>query len=172
MSDHALFCSNTEVIPVGVADAILKRTAANTGWEFRTAAQLGIAPTLLQSVFTEQTADTSTTSTSFVTLLTRAITIQTGSILLIDTTASISNTGVSAIDIQVTIDGTPVRGSGTRTTAANVPNSLALTFRRAGLSAGSHTILLQWRTSTGTARCRPTTTLNEHASLRIQEVTV
>lgn len=173
MSDHALYGTNTEVIPVGVADALLKRTAANTGWEFKTAAQLGLSPTLLQTTFVEQVADTTTASASFVTLLTQSITIQTGSILLIDASASISDTGgTSNIDIQITIDGTPARGCGTRTTATNVPGALALVYRKTGLAAGAHTVLVQWRTSAGTARCRPTTTVNEHASLRIQEVTV
>lgn len=55
------------------------------------------------------------------------------------------------------------------TTTNNVP---ALLYRKTGLAVGAHTVLLQWRTSANTARCRPTTTVNEHASLRIQEVTV
>lgn len=173
MSDHALYATNTEVIPAGTADGLLKRTSANTGWEFKTAAQLGLSPTLLQSTFIEQVADTTTTSASFVTLLTQSITIQTGSILLIDVSASISNTtNNNNVDIQITIDGTPARGAGTRVPVANQPGGFAIVYRKTGLTAGAHTVLLQWRTGANTARCRPTTTVNEHASLRIQEVTV
>jgi hypothetical protein len=173
MSDHALFCSNTEVVPAGVADALLKRTAANTGWEFKTAAQLGLSPTLLQTTFVEQAADTTTASAAFVTLLTQAITIQAGSIVLIEATISLSNTTANVnMDIQLVIDGTAARGAGSRSIAVNIPTSMGIVYRRTGLAVGAHTILLQWRTSAGTARCRPTTTVNEHASLRLHEVTV
>jgi hypothetical protein len=173
MSDHSLFCSNTEVVPAGTADALLKRTAANTGWEFKTAAQLGLSPTLLQTTFTEQVADTTTTSAAFVTLLTQSITIQTGSILLLDVTVSFSDTTANAnVDIQLVIDGTAARGAGSRSIAVNTPTCMGIVYRKTGLAVGAHTILVQWRTSAGTARCRPTTTVNEHASLRVQEVTV
>jgi hypothetical protein len=170
MSDHALYCTNTEVVPVGIADGVLKRTAANTGWEFKTPIQLA---TLLQSTFVEQASNTTTGSASFVTLLTQSITTSAGSALLIDATASLSNTGgTSNTDIQIVIDGTAARGCGTRTTSGNVPGGLAIVYKKTGLAAGVHTILLQWRTNAGTAQCRPTTTANEHASLVIQEVTV
>lgn len=173
MSDHALYGSNTEVVPVGVADALLKRTAANTGWEFKTAAQLGLSPTLLQTTFVEQTTDTTTTSAAFVTLLTQSITIQTGSILLLEVSISLSNTTANVnMDIQITIDGTPARGAGSRSIAVNIPTCMGVVYRKTGLAVGAHTVLVQWRTSAGTARCRPATTVNEHASLRIQEVTV
>jgi hypothetical protein len=170
MSDHALYCTNTEVVPVGIADGVLKRTAANTGWEFKTPIQLA---TLLQSTFIEQASNTTTGSASFVTLLTQSITISSGSILLFDITASLSNTAPNNnMDIQLVIDGTAARGAGMRSASANVPDSTGIVYRRTGLAVGAHTILLQWRTAGGTAQCRPTTTANEHASLRIQEVTV
>jgi hypothetical protein len=174
MSDHALFCSNTEVVPAGASDALLKRTAANTGWEFKTAAQLGLSPTLLQSVFTEQTTDTTTASATFVTLLTQTITISAGSILLIEVTASFSNTAANNnMDIQLVIDGTAVRGCGTRSLVVNQATSTAIVYRKTGLAVGAHTRLVQWRTpGGGTARCRPVTTVNEHASIMVQEVTV
>ena len=175
MSDKALYSStNTEVIPAGAADGLLKRTAANNGWEFKTAAQLGASPTLLQTTFVEQATDTSTTSVSFVDLLTQAITIQAGSILLITVTASMSNTSANQnMDIQITIDGVAARGAGTRVATSNVPQGFSIVYRKTGLAVGAHTIKVQWRTpSGGTMRVRPATTLNEHCSMLIQEVTV
>lgn len=173
MSDKALYSADTQVIPAGVANGLLKRTAANDGWEFKTAAQLGVAPTLLQTTFTELTLDTPTGSGTFVDLLTQAITIQAGSVLLIHFTASASNTSnATTIDFQITIDAAAVRGTGMRTVAANIPSGNAIVYRKTGLSAGAHTVKVQWRTGGGQARIRPATTVNEHASLVIQEVTV
>lgn len=173
MSDKALYAADTQVIPAGVADGLLKRTAANTGWEFKTAAQLGIAPTLLQTTFTELTLDTTTGLGTFGDLLTQVITIQAGSILLIHFTASAGNTSTATtIDFQITIDAVAARGTGMRTVAINVPMGNAIVYRKTGLSAGLHTIKVQWRTGGGSARIRPATTVNEHASLMIQEVTV
>jgi hypothetical protein len=170
MSDHALYCTNTEVVPAGVANAILKRNATNDGWEFKTPIQLA---TLLQSTFTEQATNTTTGSAAFVTLLTQSITISAGSVLLIEVSASISNTNPNInMDIQLNIDAAAVRGAGLRPSAANQPNVASIVYRKTGLAAGAHTILLQWRTATNTAQCRPVATVNEHASIMIQEVTV
>lgn len=173
MSDKALYAVNSEVIPVGVVDGLLKRTAANDGWEFKTAAQLGLSPTLLQTLFVEQSTNITTTSATYTTLLTQAVTIQTGGILLINVTASVSNTNANTnISMQLTIDGVAVRGAATRCLSTNTPSSLALVYRRSGLSVGAHTVALQWLTSANTAQIRPATTTNEHASLMIQQVTV
>ena len=174
MSDKALYCDNLEVVPAGTADGILKRTAANTGWEFRTAAQLGLAPTLIQTTFVEQVADKSTGSAAFVTLLTQAITIQAGSKLIVLTTMSASDTagGGEQVDFQITIDGVAARGAGIHTRQANHAQGAAITIEKLGLAAGAHTVLLRWRTTGPTANIRPTSTLVEHASLVLQEVTV
>jgi hypothetical protein len=173
MSDKALYCADVEVVPAGSADGLLKRTAANTGWEFKTAAQLGLSRTLVQTVFVEQAIDTTTGSASFGDLLTQTITITAGSILLIMFTGSASNTNSNnTIDFQITLDAVAVRGSGMRVSSNNVPMSSAITYRKTGLAAGLHTVKVQWRTGGNTARIRPATTLNEHASLLLQEVTV
>ncbi len=173
MVDFALYSPDAQKLPAGIADALLKRTAANDGWEYKTAAQLGIATRLFQTTFVEQTIDTTTGSAAFVDLLTQAITTTAGSFLLIQVTGSLSNTSLNSnMDFQLTIDGTPARGAGTRSPAANIPTSVGITYRSSGLLAGAHTIRVRWRTSGGTARIRPATTLNEHASLMIQEVAV
>src|SRR5512137_1319319 len=117
MADKALYCSNDEVVPAGSADGILKRTAANDGWEFKTAAQLGIAATVKQTAFAEQAVNTTTGSGTFGDLGTITLTLTTtaGSFLLINFTASASNASANTnIDYQLVIDGSPVRGCGTR----------------------------------------------------------
>lgn len=173
MADHAIYGSNIEVVPAGVANALLKRTVANDGWEFKTAAQLGLAPTLLQTTFTEVTVDTTTGSGVFVDLISQVITITAGSIILISFTASASNTSQNTtIDFQLMIDGVATRGTGMRTSSTTAPQGNAITYRKTGLAVGAHTIKIQWRTGGGTARVRPVATAIEHASLLCQEVTV
>jgi hypothetical protein len=171
MSDKALYSTtDTEVIPAGSADGVLKRNAANTGWEFKSPTQLGLP---VQTTFVEQSTDTSTTSGTFVDLLTQAITTTTGTSLIISVTGSVSCIVANVqIDFQITIDGTPVRGAGTRVTAINSSGSIAINYRKTGLAAGLHSIKVRWRTASSTARIQPATTLNEHASLLIQEVSV
>jgi len=172
MADNALYSPNNEVLPIGVADAVLKRNAANNGWEYKTAVQLGVASKLLQTTFVEQTTDTSTGSAAFGPLLTQVITTSASSFLIIHATTSFSNaTNNTNPDIQLVIDGSPVRGAGERIAAASALVSMSIVYRKSGLVAGAHTVLLRWRTSGGSLRCRPVATVNEHASLVIQEVT-
>jgi hypothetical protein len=168
MSTKALYCNNTEEVPAGVASQFLRRNAANNGWEF-------VAGELLQTAFAEQATNTTQTSATFGDLGTVTLTLTTtaGSALLITFTASASNTNNNHnIDFQLVIDGTAVRGAGMRVPVAGQSDSSAITYKKTGLSAGSHTIKAQWRTDGNTAQIRPTTVLNEHASLLIQEVTV
>lgn len=171
MSNYALYTPDKQTLPAGVADALLKRTADNSGWEFKTAAQLGIASRLYQTQFVEQTIDTSTGSATFGPLLSQAITTTAGSYLLITTTVSLSNTANANNDIQITIDGAAVRGATIRSNVGT-GGSAAITYRKSGLSAGAHTIAVQWRTSSGSARIRPATQVMEHASLSIIETAV
>jgi hypothetical protein len=173
MADYALYGADSQAVPAGTADALLKRNAANTGWEFKTSAQLGLTHSLLQTTFTEISVDTTTTNAGFVDLLTQVITIVAGSILLITFTGSASHSANNnTIDFQLVIDTVPVRGTTMRIPTANTGQSSSIVYRRTGLAVGAHTIKIQWRTPAATARIRPVATLVEHASLLCQEVTV
>lgn len=171
--NRALYCNDPGDIPPAISGALLKRSDDNQGWELKTPTELGITRTLLQTQFKEVTVDTTTTSTSLVDLLSQSLTTTAGSSLLINVSASISNSSANRnIDIQLMIDGVAVRGAGTRVTGTGIPGSLAIVYKKVGLAAGNHTIKVRWRTDGSTARVRPIASVNEHASLMIQEVTV
>lgn len=128
---------------------------------------------LLQTTFQEVTVDTTTTSTTFVDLLTQSITTQAGTALLIHASTSASNTGVNqSVRFRVTIDGTAVRGWENVKTGAGQTAGGGFVYRKTGLSAAAHTIKVQWLVGGSTGQVRPNTAAidTEHASLMCQEV--
>jgi len=133
-------------------------------------------PELLQTAFVEITSDTTTTSGSYVDLLSLTITTDGGSMAEVHFTASVSNTALfgSSQQFQLVIDGSAVRGSHTRVLESVEASCAAITYRTGVLTAGSHTFKIQWLTDVFifTARIRPVTTINEHASLLVSEITV
>jgi hypothetical protein len=134
-------------------------------------------PTLLQTQFAELSANTSTTSTSFVNLL--SITMDTSgesSLLIFFTGTPYMSNDSQTIAFQLVVDGTPVRGCAShsdKSGANDTHATAALVYKQTGLAAGSHTITIQWKTDSGTtASIRPVTTIQESGSLLINEVTV
>ena len=74
---------------------------------------------------------------------------------------------------QLFIDAVAVRGAGIISASGLAPNSGAIVYKATGLAAGAHTIQLRVTPGGGsTVRVRPTGTINEHASLLVEEVTV
>jgi len=126
-----------------------------------------------QTVFSEISTDTTTSSTTFVDLLTATLTTVAGTKLIVIATFAVSNSNSNAQQhFRMTVDGIVKRGCGVRfVNNPSAAGSLALVVT--GLSAGSHTIKLQWRAdaSGGTVQVRPVTAPDdEHASLVVQEV--
>lgn len=128
----------------------------------------------LQTVFNQITVDTTTASAVFVTLLSQAITIQAGSVLLVHFTTGVSNSNANNTQFfRVQVDAVTQRAVGTTNVVANGPQSAGIVLRITGLAAGSRTVTIQWRTSGNTAQIRPATVPDaEHASLLLTEVTV
>jgi hypothetical protein len=131
----------------------------------------------LQTVFAEITVDTTTLSSTFVSLLSQVITTQTGTNLLIYLTSGVSNnTNDRDVFFRVQVDGVTKRGVGVECHANGEAVSAAMVLKVTGLLAGAHTVLVQWRASTGganTAQIRPVTAPDaEHFSLLLEEVTV
>jgi hypothetical protein len=127
-----------------------------------------------QSVFGEVSVDTTTTSTTFVDLITQNITISTNGIVLVWFSCGASNSGNNnQVIFQVTIDGVAKRGAATvAASGATDTGSAAIVLRVTGLTAGTRTVKIQWRVSAGTGRVRPATSPDtEHASLLLAEVT-
>jgi hypothetical protein len=126
---------------------------------------------LLQSAFAQVTTDTTTTSTTFIDLLTVNVTASAAGFLLIDFTSSATGsnaTNTIRVEFQVLVDGVALRGAGSSVNA-NAPQTAALTHRVA-VAAGPRVVKVQWRVSANTGRIRPVSSLVEHASLRVCEV--
>jgi hypothetical protein len=129
--------------------------------------------TTRQTLFTETAADTTTTSATFVTLLTQAITIVAGNNVMVWFSAGCSNSNNNAqVNFRLTIDAVAVRGVGSvAASGATNASSVSLVYLSSGLAAGVHTFAIQWLVSANTGRIRPVTVPSrEHASLIIQEV--
>lgn len=123
----------------------------------------------VQSQSTELSVDTTTTSGTFVDLLT--VTIEsTGGDILCSVSSGASNSGANnGIYFRVTLDGVAGRGAASR--YINLPSvAVAIQDRFTSVPPGSHTVKLQWRVDGGTGRIRPATVPDaEHATLRIIE---
>jgi hypothetical protein len=120
-----------------------------------------------QSVYSEITTNTTTTSTSYVNLLTNTITTGANKVIIIASISGLISATGFQIDWQITLNGTPVRGGSYRP-STTVSNSGAL-FYNGTIGQGAHTILLQWRVGSGTGTINPATG-TQHASLSTSEV--
>lgn len=129
---------------------------------------------LRQTVFGEISGDTTTTSTSYVNIGSMAITTNNGGSLELHFTASCSNTAVagSTMSFQLTLDGVGVSETTLRMIDATGQQSTGIRYNSGVLAPGVHNLGINWKTDTGTARIRPVTTINEHASLLAKELTV
>jgi hypothetical protein len=130
---------------------------------------------VLQTVTSVISANTTTTSATFVTLLTVAITTQASTKLDIKFAgaASSSNNSADQVFFRLTVDGVAQSAVGitTNSSGANLAESMALTWVVTGLAAGAHTVLIQWRRSANTAQIRPVAAPDaESATLTVQEI--
>ena len=127
---------------------------------------------LLQSKFAEQTVDTSTTSASWIDLLSIPITTQANNLILHTSVSLLTTSSGAAFNIRLTIDGVAVRGAQMWPSSSNYALGISIVARKL-VAAGAHTVKLQWMVTTGTLRCRPATNPDdEHASLLVEEVSV
>jgi len=131
------------------------------------------ANSILQTLFARIVADTTTTSTGFVTLLSLAVTTLPNTKLVIRGAAHCSNTAVNnQLWFRITVDGVVRNSGGVRYPGLPAVGAV-VEHVETGLAAGAHTILLEWRVNAGTGRVRPVTVPdNESASLLVQEVTL
>lgn len=129
-----------------------------------------IAPTI-QTTFDEISVNTTTTSTTFVDLLTRVISTGANNVL-IHFSAGFSAADQETVFFRVTIDGVAQRGAAQTVRNGLRQGSVAIVLKRA-VTAASHTIKIQWRVTAGTGSVQPVLSPDaEHASLLISEVTV
>ena len=124
-----------------------------------------------QSATTELAVNTTTTSASFVDLMSTVLTTTGSSFLLVTFTASFTNSNTltyQRVEFQLLIDGVVQHGCAGIAISANAA-CVAMVDRYA-VSAGSHTVLIQWRTSGNTARIRPVASAVEDAHIVVCEV--
>jgi hypothetical protein len=127
---------------------------------------------MVQSKFVEVAADVSTTSTTWVDLLSTTITTLAGFLLLTTTVSPNTSSTSAGFYIRLLLDGVAVRGASGYAGSATFNETVSIVSKEA-VTAGLHTVKVQWRVSTGTLRCRPVTAPDQdHASLLIQEVNV
>ena len=129
---------------------------------------------IIQTAYATLLTDATTTSTSYVDLVTLSVTTIGGSSLEIYATYSVSNevnNATSGADsLCVTIDGTQLLKA--RNEQWRVSESGAIYAMTDELAAGSHTVALRWKTQSGkTFRCSAQTlTRPEHASVVVIEI--
>jgi hypothetical protein len=126
----------------------------------------------LQTPTVSLTVDTTTTSTTYVTLLTLVVGTSGNSSLLLQASFSTSDSASQNTGnfFRVTVDGTVYGYAGAE--IFTCIQSGGICQKTGVLTAGSHTVTLDWHTSTGnTLRCRPATQA-EQAYLSAIEVTV
>jgi hypothetical protein len=130
-------------------------------------------PQLLQTAEAHISTDVTNAVAGFQTLLTMSITTGANA-LIISAAGSISCTlAANAMAVRVTVDGASQGGCQIKCVSNNIGQSFNLRVKTAVLTAGAHTILLQWQTAGGTQQCRFVTNPDaESASLVVEEVTV
>ena len=135
------------------------------------------------SGFAEVTADTTIDTDTFTDLLTVPVTLPQGSTGTLDilATASVEATGDAEVQFRMTLDGTPLgpgaaNGASFTVTSARDINrgkeAMSLLKHATGVTAGDHTVKLQWRVlgSEASASIRVTTG-TAHGSLSVTEQT-
>jgi hypothetical protein len=130
-------------------------------------------PRYKQSGFTEVSADQTTTSVTWTDLLTLNMTTE-GGFLIVNATAcfTMSNASQRGMYMRLVIDGVEMRAMATGSDSVSLGKALTIAYRKA-VTAGAHTIKIQWRTNNAsyTLRCRPVTAPDvEHCCLVVQEV--
>jgi hypothetical protein len=126
--------------------------------------------TLVQEITSSLAVNASTTSASWVDLLSHGITTAGNSYLFIASSFSTSSSAATSgtVSFRITIDGIDPGQAGDE--VYNAPEGGAICAASDLLSPGAHTVALQWRISDGTTlRCRPVG-YYEHATLLTHEV--
>jgi hypothetical protein len=127
-------------------------------------------PWRLAVVYAALATDATTTSATYVTLLTTQITtlLERGYLLITMTASGAQITSNAVNRMRVVVNGVALKGTYSVTTA-NQTWCLALVVRVA-VTRGTHTVLLQWNTDAGTMRISGLTLPEEHAHLVVEEM--
>ena len=124
---------------------------------------------ILQTASARLAVDTTSTATTWATLLTLNMTTAGNTYILAYATMSYSGTPATTYSgFRLVIDSTPLNTSGNE--LWGVSETGCIFGKSALLSAGSHNVLIQWQTAAGgTMQCYPVSLGYEHASLVAME---
>lgn len=172
--DNAIDVSVDNVVD-GTEDT-LDEFMAGHGYVFDpTAPATPLGGSYVKSAFAEQTTDVAA-GAAFADLLTIAITTGANKLNIAFSAGiglSFTILGISStVSFRILLDGVPLRGTATSASLTGLQGSAALRLQ-APVTAGPHTITLQWRVVgvAAAADIRPVTAPDfEHASLLVEEV--
>lgn len=138
---------------------------------------LYFADGVIQSAFTEISSNVSTTSTTYVNLMSLSINTSGNTWVIVQFSVSCADSAATQwTEFQLLLDGvTTSRGIAVFSTSSGNGNSGALVYRTGQLAAGSHTFAIQWHIGTfagGSGTISPTTVTTDHAILVLEEVSV
>jgi hypothetical protein len=155
--------------PVDADLAVIEDSASSNA---KKKIQLGNIPkSLVKTTLTSLAVDASTNSGTWVDLLSSSVTTTIGTQLLLFAHVSCDNSNNKGSAIQyfrLNVDGTGQKGVAATVQVNAEPVTVAL-VGQASVTAGSHTVKLQWYTSKGTVRCRPVTLPDENSAVMITE---
>lgn len=130
---------------------------------------------LVQTASVSLTSNITTASTTYSTILTLSMTTTGGNLIYLASTTS-SNSGNPAVNLfRIQLDGITVASASTgwdggSLSATSIQGTCGITNQSTSVTAGSHTITLQWARTAGTARINGSTgTNNEQAIMIVAE---
>lgn len=125
---------------------------------------------LRRRAYVATTADTTTSSASYVELMSTTITsAMASSYLVLSFTASgVKSTNAGTVTFQIVVDGTAVKGCSIGTLTATWHWNAAIVVR-VPVVAGLHTVRIDWATTTASVRVNAASLVDEHASLHVFE---
>jgi hypothetical protein len=125
--------------------------------------------TLLQTIESSLSSNITTTSDTFTTLLSTTMITGDGYIVCNFTASGDNSAANREVLFRLVVDSTTIRGCGFTVITGGAMSSTSLQ-RKLPVSAGSHTITIQWRVSGGTGRINVVSNENHHASVIVQEI--
>lgn len=121
-----------------------------------------------QVVSARVSVNTTTTSTTYVALLSASVTVNDGRLLVHFSTSCSNSSANRQLFFEVRVDGTLVGRASVRVTGANNPD-FAQVLAVVPVAAGAREVTVNWRVSANTGQIRPTTA-EEHAVLVVTEM--
>jgi hypothetical protein len=126
---------------------------------------------LVQAVYVPLTVDASTTSTTYVNLLSSTINTIGGDLIVMFSANAANSNANRSMYWQIVVDGVVVEQAGSFITTAGYSSGITMLVKVPGTGMKQRTVALQWCVSNNTGNIRPVTAPNdESAEMIIFEV--